>query len=554
MGRVLTVRCFFSCRARRYGISRWPHRKIKSLDKTIANLEATKTKNPAQQQKIQEELETARIAKEQLIHNPSATAPPKAIKARRRERMSFRGIDVSDDDSFESEELSSASETYHGTRRYSRSSSVSTESSPRGQVTPRNRSASISAVPAAPAPHPTPRTAPHARPAASSHGRAYSIPAPTKVTQPSPPTTRVPRISGLAKLRDAATEYSQSPMPAPPSAFTSTQRSGLPSGMLPGGYLMAPQVGIQNGASNGTPYFHGALPMGFHYGWPQPHAKGVMPPHVAYGVPISAQQQQQQAQSKEQGNSMEGQSSGTVSAPTSANGAAAPSAQHQSTSQSQALPVPPTKSGQTAPYMVPVHASYYPYLGSYFPMMQHGVLDQSRPMPAHPSYYFWGQQHTIQQHPLQQPQQSGKVTAFGQGPTQLHPQSAAAPSAPTHLSAFVPGGMESLLKLAETAELGGETQTAGASPSSAMDVSADAMPSSTSVQDTASTTTHDTGTEPGLPSHNVVTLVGGESHSHATSAPSSSQGAGPVAAASNFASTIRTLQPAPSRPESMVVS
>jgi len=55
---------------RRNGIPRWPHRKIKSLDKMIANLELNLSKNPAEKEEINEEVEMLRTKKLEIMKNP----------------------------------------------------------------------------------------------------------------------------------------------------------------------------------------------------------------------------------------------------------------------------------------------------------------------------------------------------------------------------------------------------------------------------------------------------------------------------------------------------
>jgi len=55
---------------RRNGIPRWPHRKIKSLDKMIANLEINLTKNPSEREEIIHEIELLKAKKLEIMKNP----------------------------------------------------------------------------------------------------------------------------------------------------------------------------------------------------------------------------------------------------------------------------------------------------------------------------------------------------------------------------------------------------------------------------------------------------------------------------------------------------
>jgi hypothetical protein len=55
---------------RKNGIPRWPHRKIKSLDKMIANLEMNLTKNPNEKEEINHEVELLKTKKQEIMNNP----------------------------------------------------------------------------------------------------------------------------------------------------------------------------------------------------------------------------------------------------------------------------------------------------------------------------------------------------------------------------------------------------------------------------------------------------------------------------------------------------
>jgi len=56
---------------RRNGIPRWPHRKIKSLDKMTSNLEMNLAKNPHERDEITREIETLRGKKKEIMNNPN---------------------------------------------------------------------------------------------------------------------------------------------------------------------------------------------------------------------------------------------------------------------------------------------------------------------------------------------------------------------------------------------------------------------------------------------------------------------------------------------------
>jgi len=55
---------------RRNGIPRWPHRKIKSLDKMISNLEVNLAKNPTEREEINHEVELLKTKKLEIMKNP----------------------------------------------------------------------------------------------------------------------------------------------------------------------------------------------------------------------------------------------------------------------------------------------------------------------------------------------------------------------------------------------------------------------------------------------------------------------------------------------------
>jgi len=59
---------------RRNGIPRWPHRKIKSLDKMISNLEMNLQKNPHEREDINREIDLLRGKKKDIMNNPDILA------------------------------------------------------------------------------------------------------------------------------------------------------------------------------------------------------------------------------------------------------------------------------------------------------------------------------------------------------------------------------------------------------------------------------------------------------------------------------------------------
>jgi hypothetical protein len=59
---------------RRNGIPRWPHRKIKSLDKMIGNLNMNFSKNPQEREDIHKEIELLQTKKQEILKNPDILA------------------------------------------------------------------------------------------------------------------------------------------------------------------------------------------------------------------------------------------------------------------------------------------------------------------------------------------------------------------------------------------------------------------------------------------------------------------------------------------------
>eukprot|EP01113_Clastostelium_recurvatum_P006255 TRINITY_DN12834_c1_g1_i2.p1 TRINITY_DN12834_c1_g1~~TRINITY_DN12834_c1_g1_i2.p1 ORF type:complete len:219 (+),score=59.92 TRINITY_DN12834_c1_g1_i2:49-705(+) len=68
---------------RKNGIPRWPHRKIKSLDKMISSLEAAQAKNPEDGERIKQEIVALKSKKSFLMHNPNALASVKPAQMKR---------------------------------------------------------------------------------------------------------------------------------------------------------------------------------------------------------------------------------------------------------------------------------------------------------------------------------------------------------------------------------------------------------------------------------------------------------------------------------------
>jgi len=67
---------------RKNGIPRWPHRKIKSLDKMITTLEVSVAKNPEDEERIRQEIQTLKNKRLFLMKNPNVLAakPPNMKK------------------------------------------------------------------------------------------------------------------------------------------------------------------------------------------------------------------------------------------------------------------------------------------------------------------------------------------------------------------------------------------------------------------------------------------------------------------------------------------
>lgn len=55
---------------RRNGIPRWPHRKLKSLEKMISNLEQSLTKAPADMDEVIQEIDILRAKRKEIMHKP----------------------------------------------------------------------------------------------------------------------------------------------------------------------------------------------------------------------------------------------------------------------------------------------------------------------------------------------------------------------------------------------------------------------------------------------------------------------------------------------------
>jgi len=80
---------------RRNGIPRWPHRKIKSLDKMIATLEASQPKTSEDQDRIAHEVANLKNKKRFLVQNPNVLVKTKkkANAAPRRKRLRIEKTD-----------------------------------------------------------------------------------------------------------------------------------------------------------------------------------------------------------------------------------------------------------------------------------------------------------------------------------------------------------------------------------------------------------------------------------------------------------------------------
>eukprot|EP01133_Synstelium_polycarpum_P012377 gene12377-14522_t len=72
---------------RKNGIPRWPHRKIKSIDKMISNLENTTPKNIDEDNRIREEVTALKKKKAYLIKHPNILAIKSSIKQKEAEML-----------------------------------------------------------------------------------------------------------------------------------------------------------------------------------------------------------------------------------------------------------------------------------------------------------------------------------------------------------------------------------------------------------------------------------------------------------------------------------
>ncbi|GAM22434.1 hypothetical protein SAMD00019534_056090 [Acytostelium subglobosum LB1] len=75
---------------RKNGIPRWPHRKIKSIDKMISNLENSSPKNADEEHRIKEEISTLKKKKAYLIKHPNILAIKSSIKQKEVEQLNQR--------------------------------------------------------------------------------------------------------------------------------------------------------------------------------------------------------------------------------------------------------------------------------------------------------------------------------------------------------------------------------------------------------------------------------------------------------------------------------
>jgi hypothetical protein len=85
---------------RKNGIPRWPHRKIKSLDKMITTLEASVAKNPEDEERIRQEIQTLKNKKMFLMKNPNVLATkPNNIKKSTKPQQTKRSTNNSNNNS-----------------------------------------------------------------------------------------------------------------------------------------------------------------------------------------------------------------------------------------------------------------------------------------------------------------------------------------------------------------------------------------------------------------------------------------------------------------------
>jgi len=73
---------------RRNGIPRWPHRKIKSLDKMISNLEVNLAKNPTEREEINHEVELLKTKKLEIMKNPDILVSKSSSRGHSRGNLS----------------------------------------------------------------------------------------------------------------------------------------------------------------------------------------------------------------------------------------------------------------------------------------------------------------------------------------------------------------------------------------------------------------------------------------------------------------------------------
>lgn len=55
---------------RRNGISRWPHRKIRSIEKRIGNLEQSYAKTPEEREELTKEMDILQTKKQEILRTP----------------------------------------------------------------------------------------------------------------------------------------------------------------------------------------------------------------------------------------------------------------------------------------------------------------------------------------------------------------------------------------------------------------------------------------------------------------------------------------------------
>ena len=222
----------------RNGISRWPHRKIKSFDKQIAMLEAAKAKGGAPGLKAAEELEAIRQQKDFLVKNPNGHNASKGMKSRRHAatRVSYHAYDLHSEYPISDCDGSSTTSGHHtrSSHRGSTDSGVTSVYSAHSSQALHANSSALSGsrfhtlATASPSVL-VPPTHPHRSRSASvsatasvrSHPsvRSYSISGPAPSLSENSALGRVPRVPNLSALSAPSSEPN-SPGPSSPKTPT----------------------------------------------------------------------------------------------------------------------------------------------------------------------------------------------------------------------------------------------------------------------------------------------------------------------------------------------